>query len=799
MVNLASAESADSGFLEPETPFLRTALVFGAEGKTNRTRRGAVIPLGGGLWGCFDTDLLRWAAVWRATDGEPPLSYDSMPAVSYPDRLAKAERPPRLVGKTGISTPELPGAGAGSLPEKDVRKAFLTDGKSPVGPLPSEFGKWLGISLCGKTPVLHYQIGVVQIRETLTAAPDGALLRRMHVGAGKEPLFFRLGSTRFKTASPGASITGETLRIEPSETGREIALSTADGSPAAPVPDAEPAVPVFPKSVTLRNPAPQKNGPFSVRDLPLPTEGRPVRPTDIAFLPDGTALVAAFDGDIWRVSDPDKEQSVWTRVATGIYEPMDIAVDRGGRVFTLGRDQITELIDTNGDGHFDFFRCASDAFLQTLHSRDFATSLEIAADGSFLIAKGGIDKEGGDKNPEMSPHRGTILRISPDGERAEVLADGLRIPFVGLRADGEIFASDQQGNHIPSTPIHRIGSDRPFLGFAPTDFRKVRKPVEPLLYFPYQTNRSAAGFVTASAKAFPDLPGAFLQVSWDGRLFAIVTPKSGQAYSWQLPLQLPFPSLKAAAHPVSGRLYAVGIGISGYKPTTPKTLGLASIEQSAPFPAPVFMGITDNKVTVYFARQLSDGESVEFGEPALRMFDVKRTPQYGSGHFRWDGKPGEHHAQPGSALLSDRTNLVMHFAMIRKSDILDLRLDVSSDGSTWPLHLFARPDHLPAASKAELAALGKETAALAPGDASKGQAVFVRYGCNGCHSLEGAKLTGPPLNGLGSRAGAAEIRESILKPNAKVTEGYVPSMPSFEGVLQPQELEDLIAHLLTLK
>ena len=43
----------------------RSALVVDGEWQ-NRTRRGVLVPLSGGLWACFDPDLLRWAAIWRA-------------------------------------------------------------------------------------------------------------------------------------------------------------------------------------------------------------------------------------------------------------------------------------------------------------------------------------------------------------------------------------------------------------------------------------------------------------------------------------------------------------------------------------------------------------------------------------------------------------------------------------------------------------------------------------------------------------------------------------------------------------
>jgi hypothetical protein len=799
-----SAPIPDDQFLENKTPFLRSALVFEVGKTPNRTRRGVILPLGHRLWACFDPDLLRWAAIWRAPSGEAPITYDSMAAISFPAAKAKAKKPPGMRGTLLHHTPELPGASTGSQPGPDPRQTFLTDNKTPVGPLPREAGQWLGISLRGQTPVLHYRVGTTTISETIRATSEGTIQRCLQIGPNKGNLTFRLGSPGFQTGAKGATIRKNILHLAPSQQTREVLLSNSPATDQTKlqVPPPQAATPLFPETQTATHPPAQPDGPFSVRNIPLPANGRPIRPTDLAFLSDGTALLCTLDGDIWRVEGLDGSKSTWMRVATGLFEPMSITITEDDRVFVLGRDQVTELVDTNEDGHVDLFRCSTDAFLQTLHTRDYATSLERAPDGSFLIAKGGIHKYGNGAYDEISGHRGTILRISPDGATSKVLADGLRLPYVGLSNDGSVFASDQQGRFVPSTPIHRLGDERPFLGFAPSNFRATKQAVEPLLYYPYQSNRSAAAFTTTSEQAFSDLANTFLQVSWNGRLFGIATPETGQAFSWQLPVQFDFPTLNGATHPQSGRLYAIGLGISGYKPSTPKLLGLASIEQTRPIPTPAAIKILSDAIEVSFRRPLAPNETVIPGSPALRVFNIQRSSKYGSGHFQWDGKPGEHHFQPSTFALSpDRRTLRLSFEQIRQSDVLDLQLVVSSGELTAPLHLFTRPTHLEAASPADLAALArraKEVPELLPGNPVKGNPLFTQYACSGCHSLAEVKLTGPPLKGIASRLNEDGIRASILDPTATITEGYPPSMPSFAGVIPPQELEDLLAYLLTL-
>jgi mono/diheme cytochrome c family protein len=56
-----------------------------------------------------------------------------------------------------------------------------------------------------------------------------------------------------------------------------------------------------------------------------------------------------------------------------------------------------------------------------------------------------------------------------------------------------------------------------------------------------------------------------------------------------------------------------------------------------------------------------------------------------------------------------------------------------------------------------------------------GESIFEAR-CQSCHSLDGAKGTGPPLNGL--KKPDAYILESILDPDARIAPGYQPGIMS---------------------
>ncbi len=91
----------------------------------------------------------------------------------------------------------------------------------------------------------------------------------------------------------------------------------------------------------------------------------------------------------------------------------------------------------------------------------------------------------------------------------------------------------------------------------------------------------------------------------------------------------------------------------------------------------------------------------------------------------------------------------------------------------------------------------------------QGKLLTLKSGCTGCHSIDGAKLTGPTWLGLyGSEVELADgsaviaddtyITESILDPKAKEVAGFSPtSMPPY--VFTGEEIANIIAYMKTLK
>jgi cytochrome c oxidase subunit 2 len=92
---------------------------------------------------------------------------------------------------------------------------------------------------------------------------------------------------------------------------------------------------------------------------------------------------------------------------------------------------------------------------------------------------------------------------------------------------------------------------------------------------------------------------------------------------------------------------------------------------------------------------------------------------------------------------------------------------------------------------------------------SGGQTLFNQLACSTCHLPDGTGR-GPSLNGVyGSKVLLADgttvvaddsyIRESILVPDAKIVARYAPVMPSFQGLVNEDQILELTAYIKSLK
>lgn len=299
--------------------------------------------------------------------------------------------------------------------------------------------------------------------------------------------------------------------------------------------------------------------PYAIDTIEFPIDNpcnAPFFGGDHAFDSDGSAIVCTMHGDVWRVSGFPfpSTTATWQRIASGLHHPLGLVADEDG-IFVLGRDQITRLHDLNGDGHTDWYQCVSRAYETSPAGHDFICGLQRDRDGYFYTASG---------------NQG-LLKLSPDGATAEVIATGFRNPDgLGLStagSEGWLTVPCSEGEWTPASMICLVELNQaspesvPHFGYPGP--RDGRTPELPLVYLPRGLDNSAGGQTTVTSRRWGPLEGQLLHFSFGaGAHFLILRDRvDGQWQGAVVPLPGEF---RSGAHrgrfsPTDGQLYVTGM------------------------------------------------------------------------------------------------------------------------------------------------------------------------------------------------------------------------------------------------
>jgi cytochrome c len=180
----------------------------------------------------------------------------------------------------------------------------------------------------------------------------------------------------------------------------------------------------------------------------------------LAWTSDGRLLVATWDaiGAVYALSGAtsgDASQVTLTRFAAGLAEPLGLVV-WNNRVFVVQKQELTELIDLDGDGVCDVYRAVCSAWGVSPNFHEFTFGLVEKQGFLYLNLAIAIDPGGKSTRPQVAG-RGSVLKVDPESGRFEIVAHGLRTPNgIGLGPDGSILITDNQGDWLPSSKLLRL-------------------------------------------------------------------------------------------------------------------------------------------------------------------------------------------------------------------------------------------------------------------------------------------------------------------------------------------------------
>jgi putative heme-binding domain-containing protein len=409
--------------------------------------------------------------------------------------------------------------------------------------------------------------------------------------------------------------------------------------------------PRWPQQLTTTPVIGDDAGPFAV-DVLTPPDNNPwlaqLRLTGLDFFdePDRMA-VCSWDGDVWLVSglsnvvaslrDADSAASslTWRRIASGLFQPLGLKIVRGD-IYITCRDQIVILRDFNGDGETDFYDCFNNDQQVTDHFHEFAMGLQVDDRGNFYYAKSARHAL-----PAVVPQHGTLLRVSPDGSRTDIIATGFRAANgVCLNPDGTFVVTDQEGHWNPKNRINWVregGFYGNMFGYHNVTDESDSAMEQPLCWITNVFDRSPAELLWATSERWGPLKGRLINLSYGyGKVYVVPFEDVGgqkQGGMCELPIpQFPTGIIRGRFHPVDGQLYLCGM--YSWAGSQQQPGGLYRLRATGkPSWLPIELSATKTGLTITFSDPLDRTAAVDAGNYHIRVWSLKRTANYGSEHF----------------------------------------------------------------------------------------------------------------------------------------------------------------------
>ncbi len=575
--------------------------------------------------------------------------------------------------------------------------------------------------------------------------------------------------------------------------------------------------------------------------LPLPNPWqRNVRVADIAFFSNGNATVSTYEGDIWIAEGLDhlSGRVRWHRYASGLFEPMSIEIVND-QVYVFGKDGITRLHDLNGDGEADYYENFCNLMHQSVGVREWAADMVADRESNFYIAKGGHVTQYGNLLPYLSGnktehlwrasthHSGSILKVSPDGKAMETIATGLRVPYLGInREKGIITVSDQQGNFVPATPIYTLSKDD-YFGVEVVKHRDDSPEIpEPIVWMSHKVERSGISQTWIENGKMGPLNNGMIHFSF-GRpgAFRVVLDSMSQSVQGGVVLihgDYPSPVMKGEVNPRDGQLYMAGF--NNYASNSRGISALLRLRYTG-LPSCMINGFQagEKGIILSFDSEL-DRESIIPDRFRVKRWNYMRTEQYGSGHYKTDGSPGEEQLTIYSSHLSaDGKRVLLVVPGMEKAQQVEVAYDIKAkSGKPAKDYIWLTVKNFSSLNLGEfhvsdidlepepvVAASEKKTEVIA--SIERGRELFNQMGCSGCHSTGGKTMGmyGPPLgkifgtvrqfeDGTAAKVDDEYLVESIMEPSKRVVKGYNPQMPSYLGILSDPDVESIILYISRL-
>ncbi len=504
------------------------------------------------------------------------------------------------------------------------------------------------------------------------------------------------------------------------------------------------------------------------------------------FMTNGDMIVSTWDslGQIYRfknVASGDTNKIVVKRIAMGLAEPLGLKVV-ADRIFVLQKQELTELVDRDGDEVIDEYKTICNAWGVTGNFHEFAFGL-VYQDGFFYATLAiGIMPGGKSANPQ-NKDRGKVIKIGLNGNY-ETIASGLRTPnSIGVGPDHELFVADNQGDWLPACKVVHVKKNAFYGNYSVDITRWGRTEVtQPLAWLP----QGEIGNSTSQPAVLNWGPYQNQMVVGDvhyGGLQRIAVEKvngeyQGAAFRFSQGLM---GGTNRLAYGPDGGLYIGMVGSTGnWGQYGKKWFGLQRMvyNKASTFEMLTISARTDG-FEITFTEPLKAGFGNKVADYQVEQWRYVPTPQYGG------PKVDQVTLTPTAVVISaDRRKVFLALDGLKEGHVvyfraLPARVLSETGAELWTTEswytLNAIPKDLPGpVSKASLAAKAQKAKAesvlaLANTKPTKaptaavldGGALIESTGCRGCHANDKNGL-GPALRSISAKYKGEKKAQDVL-------------------------------------
>jgi hypothetical protein len=590
-----------------------------------------------------------------------------------------------------------PGPGWASPDGKWDDARLVGRDKKRYGPLRRQWAHYEGLYLHGARAVIAARINGTRVLESpgWMAHPSAPVfIRTLNIAASSKPLLLRVAPDSVNVVLSGDGSlrkdNGFWIAELPGDAKARLFISRLDPATLDALAKSETPARFDLKALTRGGPprwpgrfatsvAGKADGPFIADTFPFPAENpwnSWMRPSGFDFLPAGNgAVLATWNGDLWRVEglmSPAPAEVRWRRIATGLFQPLGVKF-RGDDLFVTCRDQLARLHDLNGDFEIDFIENFNNDHQVTEHFHEFAMGLQTDSTGNFYYAKSArhaLDS--------VVPHHGTLLRVSADGSRTDILATGFRAANgVCLNDDGTFFVTDQEGHWMPKNRINRVkvgGFYGNMFGYTTVTNTSDDAMEQPMVWITNAKDRSPAELLWVPKNTWGNLGGSLLNLSYGtGRAFVVTSEEvDGQ---WQGAVcELPMPAfptgIMRGRFGADGALYTCGMFAWAGNAIGPGGFYRIRRYEKNHAHLPLSVHAMKGALRVTFSDPLAPA-SVNPDAFAFKFWSLKRTADYGSKHY--DEHPLEITA---ARLSSDNRTVTLEIPALTPTHCYELKARV---------------------------------------------------------------------------------------------------------------------------